>query len=232
MINSLLLSDTKIAIYMKLKTVKNIIFDFGGVIYDIDFNLSNEAFKKLGIKNFKEVYTQFTASSLAENYEKGAISSDEFRKEIRNLAGKEIPDKEIDNAWNALLIGYRKERIDLLKKIRENYRIFLLSNTTDIHHKQFSKELKDKFNLRFEDLFEIPFFSHQLHMRKPDDDVFEFVLDNCQLNPRETLFIDDTHIHTDAAFAFGIQTIHLKVNEGKDIMDLFDDQGFLRHPAK
>ena len=114
--------------------IKNIIFDLGGVILDIDYNLTVKAFEKLGIPNFKAQYSKMSQSNLFDNIETGKINPEEFRNLIRVVAEKDVTDAEIDHAWNALILHLTQYRIEILKKLQNNYRLFLLSNTNKIHY--------------------------------------------------------------------------------------------------
>lgn len=209
-------------------SIKNIIFDFGGVIYDIDFHRSAMAFRDLGIVDFNDMYTKVLANELIDKYEKGQLSNEEFRNEMRRLSGKELTDAEVDEAWNAILVGFVRDRVELIEKIKDHYNIFILSNTSDIHYNRFIKEFERGFGYtKFEDLFEKAWLSYRIGMRKPDTAIYEFVVEDGKLNKEETLFIDDSLPNIIGAKESGIATHYLDVSKGEDMMDLFDDEGFL-----
>ncbi len=206
--------------------IKNIIFDFGGVIYDIDHTKTKDAFVKLGLKDFDTLYGHAIQSKLFEDFEIGKISPDNFREEIRSYISSNISDNQIDEAWNALLLGFNLKRLDLLEKVNEQYRIFLLSNTNQIHFLKYMDELNHMNRLEsFKKLFEKLFFSHQIGMRKPDHKIFYYALSESHIKPEETVFIDDYDLNIIAANKCGLKGIHLKPNQ--NISDLFDQNGFL-----
>lgn len=196
------------------KNIKNIIFDLGGVLLNINYLLTEKAFVELGIKNFNMVYSKAKQSSLFDRFETGKISAHLFRNELRKYLPKKVSDKEIDSAWNAMLLDFPSERAKLLKELKTNYRIFLLSNTNEIHINAFEQILISSFGSAiFEQLFEKYYYSNRIGLRKPDAACFEYVLQQNQLNPAETLFIDDSEQHVAGAILCGLNTIHLKETE-------------------
>jgi putative hydrolase of the HAD superfamily len=203
-----------------LKPFKNIIFDLGGVILNIDYNLSVEAFKKLGLNNFSEHFSQAQQKQLFDLYEKGQISSDEFRVALKKELGASVSHAQIDDAWNALLQDLPVERLHLLQRLKNTHRTFLLSNTNEIHILEFEKYLQSTFGLpNLASHFEKLYLSYKVGMRKPDAEIFELVLQENQLHPKETLFIDDSIQHIESAQSIGIQTYWLQKPE--TIVDLF-----------
>ncbi|MBU1014757.1 MAG: HAD family phosphatase [Bacteroidetes bacterium] len=190
--------------------IKNIIFDFGGVIYDIDFSCARNAFAEIGVRNFDELYSQANQNHLFEKLEKDLISPDEFRNEMRNITSKALSNVEIDAAWNALLVGFCKERLELLQSVRNNYKIFLFSNTNRIHYAHFLKQFQDLTNFRsFDGLFVKSFFSFDIKRRKPDMAAYSHIIEKMKLIPEETLFIDDSIQNIKTAGEIGIKCWHL-----------------------
>ena len=201
-----------------MRSIKNIIFDLGGVILNIDFKKTNDAFHLLGLENFSQHINQFHITDLFLNYETGQIDDMEFIDSVAKLSSKPMPEDKIVEAWNALLLDFPKERIDLLKKIKSQYRTFLLSNTNSIHLKEFQERLHNEQGVYLEDLFERAYYSHVVKLRKPNADIFELVLKENNLEPSETLFIDDTESNFEEAKNLGIQIFHLK--PGMSITDI------------
>ncbi len=202
------------------KKIKNIIFDFGGVILNIDYQLTIDAFKEIGMDNFEKAYSQASQIHLFDNLEKGLISPKQFRDGIRIASGLDLSDEKIDYAWNKIILDLPESRIDLLMKIKNNYNCFLLSNTNIIHYELYIKQLH-KFGLQnFDEIFRKTYFSFEMGMRKPDSEIFEFVLNQQQLIANETLFIDDSIQHIETANKLGINTYHLQ--KGSDITELFN----------
>jgi putative hydrolase of the HAD superfamily len=206
------------------KSIRNIIFDFGNVICDIDISLSEQKFKEFGpAKTFSTGPREpqsLSFGKLVDQLEKGNITSREFRDAIREHYLSAPSDEAIDEAWNALLLDIPRNRIRMLEKIKDHYHIFLLSNSNEIHHRKYLHDFQREFGYRdFNELFEKAWFSFQIHLKKPDKEIFEFVLSDSGLLPVETLFIDDTLIHIESARRIGINGYHLQ--QDTEIRDLF-----------
>ena len=201
-----------------MRNIKNIIFDLGGVILNIDFKKTNEAFHELGLENFGQHINQFHITELFLNYETGQIDDTEFIDGVAKLSDKHIPKEKIVQAWNALLLDFPPERINLLKKIKTKFRTFLLSNTNSIHLEEFQERLHNEQGVYLEDLFEKAYYSHVVKLRKPHADIFELVMNENKLVPSETLFIDDTESNFEEAKKIGIRIYHLK--PGMSITDI------------
>ena len=153
-----------------------------------------------------------------DEFEKGLISNAEFRTALRQYLPPAISDQQIDDAWNAMLIGIPSHRVDFLKEVAKHYRIFLLSNTNRIHIEAFSQYNDEKFGMGyFESIFEYCYFSSDIAMRKPDAEIFEFVLSENGLRKEETIFIDDSIQHIQGALNTGLHAELLKVEEGENI---------------
>jgi putative hydrolase of the HAD superfamily len=207
---------------IKASSFKNIIFDLGGVIVNIDYSLTTKAFYKLGLSDFDALFSQAKQSKLFDLYEKGFITSSDFRNQIRNYLGNHLDDITIDQAWNAMLMDVPKERLQLLRKIKSTHRTFLLSNTNDIHIETFNKYLQKTFGIAdLSGYFEKLYLSYKVGMRKPDKEIFELVVSENNLLPQETLFIDDSIQHVEAAKTLGIHAYLLEVKK-ESIMDLFE----------
>lgn len=195
----------------ELSTVKNIIFDLGGVIININYGLSTDRLKQFSNSGSNIDFSQKMQSALFDDYETGLISCEEFRQQLRQEYAIEATDAEIDEAWNAMLLDIPKERIDLLLELGKKYRLFLLSNTNAIHMKKFNEIVAQSFHIpSLDSLFEKPYYSHLVGMRKPDAAVFQQILDENGLKNDETLFIDDSIQHIESARNLGLQTLHLQ----------------------
>ena len=209
---------------LNYKIIKNIIFDFGGVICDIDIQKTIEKFNLFG--SGKEEYNNSRESpssafeDLVARYETGLVTSAEFRETIRIHYVSSPDDQAIDDAWNALLIGIPEKRMKLLEILKSQYRLFLLSNSNEIHFRCYLRDFREKYGYNdFEEIFEKVYFSYRIHIRKPDPRIFKFVLSDRKLLPAETLFIDDMLPNVEAAISVGITGYHLK--KGEDFVDLF-----------
>jgi putative hydrolase of the HAD superfamily len=215
---------------MAEKTIRNIIFDYGNVVINLDIDATYKAFENIGASRFSEVWNDIMQSQLFQKYERGDISSSDFRNILRNAFSNDVTNNQIDWAWNQILKDMPTPRIDLLKNIRTHYRTFLLSNSNEIHYQHYLKDLQSQHHLEnFDVLFEKAYFSYQLNLIKPEKIFYQTVLHNHHLKEDETLFIDDLKQNIDAASALGIKTIWLK--EGIDICDLFDANNQLNDTA-
>lgn len=195
---------------MSQKT-KNIIFDLGGVLLNIDFTLTSNAFKDLGVTNFDEMFTQHFSNPLFELLETGKIDEADFFDAFRKEAGLPLSNTQIESAWNALLLDFPPERIEWLEKIAGRYRIFLFSNTNQIHYDCFIRNFSNSFDGKhFNDFFEKAYYSQFLGLRKPYPASFQAIVKEQEILPAETLFIDDTYKNIEAANQLGFQTIHLQ----------------------
>ena len=196
-----------------MTSIKNILFDLGGVLLHVDYDMTIKKFKSLGIKNFHKYYCQKEQNALFDSLEVGKISFDNFIKSIKTIIPSRS-EKEIINAWNAMLIGMPKENIDLLKNISEKYRLYLLSNTNIIHIEYINRYLFKNYQLKsLNPLFSKVYLSHEIGMRKPDISTFEWVIKDANISARETLFIEDSIQHIENAQKVGIQTHLWKSNE-------------------
>lgn len=208
--------------------IKNIIFDLGGVILNIDYNLSSEAFKKLGIGNFDEVYSQASQSMLFDKLETGKISAAKFRNQLREISGLDLNDNEIDDAWNKMLLDLPAYRIEILKKAATKYRTFLFSNTNIIHLEAYTKDLLKEHNIEsLNHLFEKAYYSHEMGMRKPNVEAFNEIINQNNLNKEETLFIDDSIQHIEGAKEAGIKTIFMDRSKNMELKDIFNNKADL-----
>lgn len=202
--------------------IKNIIFDLGGVIINIDYHLTIDAFKKIGFRNFDSVFTQASQLGIFDQLDKGLITPDEFRSKIRKFSENSYSDKQLDEAWNAMLLDFPIERLKLLEKIKQHYRTFLLSNTNQIHCEIYTKDLQNTYGVNdLSHFFEKVYLSHEIHMRKPDSEAFMLILNENNLKPEETLFIDDTMQHIEGAKKVGLISHFLNLKEGETIDKLF-----------
>ena len=189
------------------KNLKAIIFDLGGVLYDIDIQLSVKYFEKLGLHNFDHLFSLKEQIGLFDLWEKGFIDQKSFIEEIRKIAKLPLSDEQIIEGWNALLIGITSDTIALLKQMRNDYPIYLLSNTNMLHLEYIDLEVQEQFGLpKLSLLFDKAFYSYEMGKRKPDADIYEQVIQEIGLAPDEMIFIDDNQDNLKGAAATGLQT--------------------------
>ncbi len=197
-----------------MSEIKNIIFDYGNVIFRIDFRRAQQSFVDLGIKNVEEFFSHSGHHPIFNEFEKGLISPAEFRDGIRKLANHPLlSDTEIDDAWNSLLIGVPVGNHEVLLAAKSKYHTFLLSNNNQIHYKWIMDYLNREHGLASNEVFfEKDYYSHLMGMRKPDANIFEYVIEKHDLNVSETLFIDDSPQHLRTGASLGLNT-HLLTAE-------------------
>ena len=204
------------------RSIKNLIFDFGGVICNIDVKIAEKRFSELGFSVGDDEASIAKVKKLFEDIETGALAPQEFRDEIKKYFLSPVTDAQINDAWNALLLDIPGPRIWLLEDLRKHYRIFLLSNTNEIHYLCYLENFRKQFGYHdFDALFEKAWFSYRIRLRKPSLAIFSFVLQQSRLTPAETLFIDDTLVHVEGARNAGLHAHHLEIDKGGDISDLF-----------
>jgi len=215
-----------------MEKIRNIVFDLGGVLLNVDYQATIEAFRKLGIKDFDSFYSQAAQSQLFDRLERGDISPLNFRKELRQITGLSISDNQIDQAWNAMLLDFPLHHLELLEGVKCNYRIFLLSNTNEIHYPIYHDRMLQIIGFNgLDHFFEKTYLSYKIRMRKPELKIFQHVLYENGLEPEDTLFIDDTFEHVDGARRAGIRAVWLDLSVMK-VTDLFNRHFRLRQEVK
>lgn len=198
---------------MSYKKIKNIIFDLGGVIINLDVPKTFKSFAELGGVSERQVMSAVESSSLFNDYEKGLISSKTFRAGIRRLLRKDLTDQEIDNAWNSMLLDIPAERLSLIEELKGKYNLFVLSNTNDIHIEAFNKIMNQSYDLdKYHQLFDYIYYSFLINKRKPDAEIYRHVLDEQNLIAEETVFFEDNKDNINSAAALNIQTHWVRSN--------------------
>ena len=207
-----------------IKGIKHIIFDLGGVLLNIDYNLTEKAFIEAGIKNFPELYGQLQQSDLFDKWEMGLMERGEFISTLQKISDTPLTEAQILHAWNAMLLDFPVRRLQILQQLRLYYDLFLLSNTNEIHEESFNNILMRAHGFpNIGVFFDKVYLSHRVGMRKPNADIFQRILDDNGLKPEQTLFIDDSPQHIVTAKQLGIQTIFLE--KGMTIeKDVFKNQ--------
>jgi putative hydrolase of the HAD superfamily len=192
---------------MIAKNIEAVIFDLGGVLFDIDYHATANAFKNLGMKNFDDAYSQAKQNNVFDEFEMGNISNDILRNFVRTNIEQNLTDAQIDTAWNAMLIGMPAFKFETLKKLQPHFKLYLLSNTNGIHLPKVQQMIElNTPGKSLENHFIKTYYSNKIHLRKPNADAFELVLSENNLTPENTLFIDDTQQHIDGATKCNINT--------------------------
>ncbi len=192
--------------------IANIVFDWGGVITEIDFDRAIEGFKKMGYNGFTTQSGNYPHNALMQQFEIGRVEPEQVIEFLQSGMSRSVTPDEIWKVWNSLLLTTRKEHLDLLQKLKKKFRLALLSNTNIIHVSHYRQYLQEVYDLDFFSLFEKHYLSYELHMRKPDPEIFEHVISDSAVIPGETLFIDDLETNIDAADRGGFIALHFPKN--------------------
>lgn len=192
---------------------ETIIFDLGNTILPIAPENTVVAFKKLGLED----NILNSKNPLLDAYQRGERTSKSFIDSIQNILPPNTSSSKIEAAWNAMLLDYPPQHIELLQRLKKHHQLLLLSNTNELHYNCFIDKAR-KQGLNFDVLFEATHYSHKLGMSKPNANIFRFVIESHQLNPARTLFIDDLAENINMAKQLGLAVYHLHNN--KSILDL------------
>ena len=204
-----------------MKKIKSIIFDLGAVLLNISYQKTIEEFDKLGIKNSSTFYSKKLQTNIFNLLETGEISESDFIKEIQKHC-TESTNTQILYAWNAMLLDLPLHRIELLKQLKKDFNLYLLSNTNSIHITEFENKIGSKQYKEFYQLFDKVYYSHKIGHRKPNAEAFQLIIEENNLIAEEILFIDDSPQHIEGAKKLGIKTYHLLDDE--DVITLFPDK--------
>jgi len=196
-------------------TFENIIFDLGGVIIDIDVDRAIKAFSDYSSVSAPELFARATESKLFHQFEAGILGESEFRGKFRELLQTDLDDSTMDSCWLQLLLDMPIERLDALVELGKRYKLFILSNTNPIHMRRIHSMLGEALGIsNFEPLFERVYYSYQMGLTKPDPRIFQVVLDQNNLDPKATLFVDDNQDNIDSARKLSLQVF--KVDHPND----------------
>lgn len=195
---------------MDIQSYKNIIFDFGAVVINIDIPNAYRSFAKLSNKSPEEVKELFEGQGAYTELESGKLSVDEFYSLLRKELNVNASDKELESAWNSMLLDVPLERLEKLRKLKSRYSIFLLSNTNSIHVKRMKQLFLDSFGIEdFTTLFHIPYLSYEIGLIKPDPNIYNYVLQHAGIKKEETIFLDDNADNIKSALSIGLPAIQV-----------------------
>ena len=204
-----------------MAATKNIIFDLGGVLLDIDYQKTISAFENLGLKDFETMFSQFKADELFERLETGHIIEADFYTAIKQRTEIPLTNEQIEGAWNALILNFRVDSLVFLENLSANYQLYMLSNTNSIHLKYFKTLFTTQTGKPTLDAYFIKaLYSNEIGLRKPNEDIFEFILQEENLSAAETLFIDDTLMNIETAQKLGFKTHHLLPTERIELLEI------------
>jgi len=203
-----------------ITTIKNIIFDLGGVLLNLDFDASIQAFQQLGLNSEVVDRQQAYADPVFYELEVGKITPEKFRSRVRQvLKNPDATDRQIDDAWCAMIRDIPVRRVKMLKMLAKNYRVYLFSNTNAIHIRRLHKEFREIYGMEFPSLFVKDFYSHEIHERKPDLASYQKVTELSGIAPGETLFVDDLEKNISGAEKAGLKTFWLQ--DGMEVAEVF-----------
>ena len=205
---------------IELDGIKNLLFDFGGVIIGINKENAVKRFKEIGVENIEDYLGEFRQKGIFLEIEEGKITKEQFYDEFRKLAGKNISNDDIDSGWLAFLTDVPAYKLELLKELRKKYKVYLLSNTNPIiMNWAYSNEFAETGEV-LSDFFDKVFLSYEIGYAKPEKESFEAVIKGTGLNPAETLFLDDGQSNLDEAANLGFKTY--LVNQDEDLRKVFN----------
>ena len=192
-----------------MSSIRNIIFDFGNVLFDLNLGAFSREMQQMLGGEFAAARAALQREKIFEQYETGGLSTEEFLEKICSTSGNTLSPQQVEAAWNAIFIGMPARRFEMLLRLRQQYKVFLLSNINELHERWIDAYMLREH--RLEDYqfpyFDGVYFSHLIRLRKPEPDIYEYVLADAELNPAETLFFDDLPENVEAARRVGIQGI-------------------------
>lgn len=202
-----------------IEGIKNLLFDFGGVIVGIDKNAAVRRFKEIGASNIEEYLNEYRQTGIFLELEEGKLSREEFYERFRALFGKGISDAEIDSGWLAFLTHIPPYKLELLDELRKKYKVYMLSNTNPVvaswaHSKDFTP-----CGRTVDTYFDKCYLSYEIGCAKPDEAIYRHVLEDAGIRAEETLFFDDGQANLDAAEKLGFRT--RLVNQDEDLREIF-----------
>jgi putative hydrolase of the HAD superfamily len=195
--------------------IENIILDFGDVFINLDKQATAREMQKFGFKSLTPELAELFAA-----YEKGLVTTEYFLDQTSYMFPK-AGRINLIRAWNSIILDFPEDRLKFIEKLAEekDYRLFLLSNTNELHIDFVKQRMGKKRYARFKNCFEKFYLSHEINLRKPEPEIFEFVLNSNNLKAEKTFFVDDSIEHTTAAAELGISCWQLDVGK-EDISDL------------
>ncbi|MBL7778150.1 MAG: HAD family phosphatase [Chitinophagales bacterium] len=205
---------------------RNLVFDIGDVIIDIDYTSTVRAFQQLATVDFNEIVSYAKQHPIFDQFEKGQITAADFRNQLRQFLKPNTTDAQIDNAWNAILIHYPKIKLELLEQLKNKYRVFALSNINEIHICELDRVAQTQLGkTRFADLFHHAYYSNEIGHRKPEPDIYNYVVSQQNLLPHETFFVDDKAENVAAAKTLGWQAFQL--TNRNELINLLQQQNII-----
>lgn len=202
------------------RKIRNLVFDLGGVLINLDFDGCLNAFRKSGFTDIDKQVRQFRGEGFFSEFELGDITPETFRETFRQKVNSVLTDSEIDSMWNLMLKDIPREKLDLLLALRQHYRVYLLSNTNQIHWNHICEQEFNYHGFNANDFFEATFLSFEMHKAKPEKEIYLQMMEDAHIIADETFFIDDSEANCKAAASLGIHAHHYQI--GEDLRLLFE----------
>ncbi len=202
-----------------MKGIKNLIFDFGNVLFDIDLPRIDRHLQQLAGEQYAAARAQLVRDRIFDLYETGGISTADFLETVRLAVHPPLQAEQVALAWNSIFIGMPAPRFEMLLRLRQQYKVFLLSNINELHADWIADYMLREHGIADYEAryFDGVYFSHLIRLRKPDREIYEYVLADAELLPEETVFFDDMPINVEGARQVGIQAIWHE--PGSDILE-------------
>lgn len=197
----------------KMRGIKNIVFDLGGVLIDLDFPRALKAFEQAGLTDIAQNVQAFSREGIFMDLELGYITPEDFFQSICERSTQPISIHQATDYWNLILKDIPQDKLKIIRELRKRYHVYLLSNTNQPHWEYICKKCFEKDGFTIHDYFEKLFLSYEMHLAKPDKQIFFQMLQDGQMKPEETLFIDDSEANCNSAKETGIRTIHYRIGE-------------------
>lgn len=207
-----------------MQQIKNIIFDLGSVLLDIDVDKTLRSFDNIGVsgQRLEEIYRE--PENFLMLFEKGAIDAEAFRNAFRNLSENHLTDQQINDAWSAMVVGFPEHKVELLKCLANRYDLYLLSNTNEIHVPIYTRQFRETSEgISFEDIFTRIYYSHVVKLSKPNPAIYIYMMNDSGIVPEESIFIDDLQRNVEAAIATGLPSHHYR--EEDDLQKVMEQYG-------
>ena len=198
--------------------INTIIFDLGGVIIDLSIEKTVTAFSRLTGFPPSDILHSYVTTPFFKAYERGEVDDSQFRDSVRKLFSVHSSDAEIDHCWNAMLVDLPVSTLTMLENLKKHFQVFALSNTNTIHINYVNESMLQGKVL--DSWFHKAYYSHRLGMRKPELEIYQHVLDQNQLIPEQTIFLDDNPDNLKAANSLYIQT--RQITDLQQVRDLFN----------
>lgn len=192
-----------------MQTIKNIIFDFGNVLMDLNLPSIEQQFRLFWGDQFESAQDKLRRDHIFELYETGGLSTPEFVDAIRFAATPALTEEQVVQAWNSIFLGMPRHRFDFLLQLRQQYKVFLLSNINDLHEQWIADYMVREHQIHDYETkyFDGVYFSHLIRLRKPDRDIYEYVLADAEIQAHESVFFDDLEVNIEAAREIGIHSV-------------------------